>query len=96
MKKKSTVKKNASKPKSGSSKPKVKPSKAKAKPSKSKPSAKHKPKASPKPKSLMLVYGLGDDHQPRAAVFQEKDFKLAKKGKHTLSTAAAASQVSIS
>lgn len=37
------------------------------------------PRTGSKPKSLMLVYGFGEDLQPRAAVFQEADFKLAKK-----------------
>jgi len=38
-----------------------------------------KPKANHKAQSLMLVYGFGDDHEPRAAFFTEPDFKLAKK-----------------
>lgn len=32
----------------------------------------------------MLVYGLDDEQQPRAAIFQQSDFKLAKKGAELL------------
>lgn len=54
---------------------------AKARATKAKTKAKSSPKAASKakPKSLMLVYGFDDAHEPRAAVFQEADFKLAKK-----------------
>lgn len=59
---------------------KKKPVSAKSRPFK-KPTGKLSPKAkvASRSASLMLVYGFGDDHEPRAAFFTEPDFKLAKK-----------------